>query len=405
MKYLENNICEFTPLKDINFDEKKKIISGVLFKMGNSGYKSFKKYLDGIKIINDNLKKDGYHDFRLFIDNTIYEDKEIYDVIYNYENVIPVLFKCNDFIINNHHIGLIGTLIRFFPLFDFPNNDANIVCTIDTDVGSDRILATQKNIIKDITDNNLQDKIYIAWDGNYYHVNNYSIEMYEHNNKKYMFPYCIADKIIGFKHVPPDSLIKYFDKLKLYMNENYPKEILSNYYISQEDYKIRCEHNICFGVDEYYLNKILFKYLLYNDLPFCFSFTYNISIWNYHKNPFSPEFVKPKKIKKDEYIKEFSKLTKKFDLDVSSREKYSKMDKILYIRDSAQEISRDQERMIIDYRDKIKKMMDTKSKIFIPLDYYMFNEIDYMKYIRSNITKFVNIDQNDIYNNTLIYKI
>ena len=74
--YLKNNICEFTPLFKINFLKKKNIIITSLFKM-TKGYKDFYKYLKGIKLISNKIIKWNLpFEFRIFIDETIYKDKQ-----------------------------------------------------------------------------------------------------------------------------------------------------------------------------------------------------------------------------------------------------------------------------------------------------------------------------------------
>ena len=71
-KYLENEICKFTPLFEIDYSKKINIISTVLFKMKNSGYKPFLKYVNGVQHLSNFMHKKlpGFH-LRLFIDDTI----------------------------------------------------------------------------------------------------------------------------------------------------------------------------------------------------------------------------------------------------------------------------------------------------------------------------------------------
>ena len=44
-----------------------------------------------------------------------------------------MLFHCDNYIIDKYHRGTFGTIIRFFPMFDFKNNDSDIVIIIDSD--------------------------------------------------------------------------------------------------------------------------------------------------------------------------------------------------------------------------------------------------------------------------------
>jgi hypothetical protein len=131
--YLINNICNFNPLKNINFNNKKDIISVSLFKLKSGGYKSFSKYINGLKIL-DNLALKNNLEIRLFIDNTIYTDKVIMESINNFKTISVILYECPNFKIGENHVGLFGTIVRFFPLFDFENNDSRIVMILDADV-------------------------------------------------------------------------------------------------------------------------------------------------------------------------------------------------------------------------------------------------------------------------------
>jgi len=130
--YLQNEICEFIPLTPIDYTIKKNIIVTSLFKMSSGGYKNFNKYLDGIKILSDVAKKYNMS-VRIFIDHTIHDDNIIMKYLNKFNNITLILYKCNSFLVNKHHVGVFGTLVRFFPLFDFPNNDSNIVLLADAD--------------------------------------------------------------------------------------------------------------------------------------------------------------------------------------------------------------------------------------------------------------------------------
>ena len=88
MKYLENNICDFEIL--FNYTNiKKNIISLSFFKMHNGGYKDFNLYINGFFKLHDYVLKEKKYNFiiRLFIDNSIKNDKKLFDKIYNLERV------------------------------------------------------------------------------------------------------------------------------------------------------------------------------------------------------------------------------------------------------------------------------------------------------------------------------
>jgi len=133
MEYLKNNICNFEILFSLNTEKKKNIISTCFFKM-DKHYKKFDIYIEGMKNLIKILEKQNKYILRIFIDENIKNDKEIFTVLNSSEKVEIVIFKCINYMNNNFHIDVFGSLVRFFPLFDFPNNDSKNVIIIDIDL-------------------------------------------------------------------------------------------------------------------------------------------------------------------------------------------------------------------------------------------------------------------------------
>jgi hypothetical protein len=138
--YLQNDICIFRPLKPIDYGKRKKLLVTSLFKMASGGYKSFSKYVDGISILNG-IAMARNMEVRIFIDNTIYRDDKLMYQLNQYEKVTLVHYTCSDFLIGEHHVGLFGTLVRFFPMFKFKNNDAKCAIIVDADTNNIRTRA------------------------------------------------------------------------------------------------------------------------------------------------------------------------------------------------------------------------------------------------------------------------
>ncbi len=142
--YLENPICTLVPLWDFNPKIKENIICTVFFRM-KEHYKNVLKYINGLKkwceFMNE-LKED--YKFRIFIDKNVLEDPEIMEIIKSCKKMQPVLFTCADYMVDNYHVDLFGTLIRYLPMFDFPNNDAKTVFVVDVDFGSSNDLKIQR---------------------------------------------------------------------------------------------------------------------------------------------------------------------------------------------------------------------------------------------------------------------
>lgn len=395
--YLDNKICKFKPLKDINFNIKKKLFFLSLFKMKAGGYKNFNKYLNGIRKL-DQIAKDNDMEVRIFIDDTINSDLEIKNMLQSLETVTLILYGCSDFLVDKHHVGLFGTLVRFFPLFKFPNNDAKVAFIVDADV-VERFMKTQLDIYNAIKENKLTKKIYIAYGGNFFHINRNSNKKIMHKGNEYIFPYCVADRIIGFKKINPKPFLKFMARILLYMNgDNRPEKILSNYYISPDKYKIKCENNICFGIDEFFLNQILFKYLLTHDKPFAYHDVFDMASFNYYKHPNSPELRKHGEYNED-YKNAFMKYMKLVGLDKYS---YKEIDEKIYTENKHIMATG----FMKDYANKVEELMDFAKKnndntIFNDHDYYYLNNVDYHKYFKIEYIRFINYDMDDIILNTV----
>ena len=130
-----------------NPDHDYNIISCTLFRM-KDGYKNEYKYYDGLKIFVDNFQKifpDFY--FRLYYDDSVldYETPKkinntkklwtpLFDKMKKNKKIQLVKYEMKDFKIDKlHHNGVIGTMTRFYPMFDIPENK-NIKCVIIADI-------------------------------------------------------------------------------------------------------------------------------------------------------------------------------------------------------------------------------------------------------------------------------
>lgn len=271
--YLENRICKFTPLFS---PSKKKVdcVSTCLFKM-KDGYKNFDKYLVGLKHLNKYvLKKRPSLVIRVFIDSSIYKDKKIFYFLKKMKKVQLVLFKCNEFFGNGYHFSTFGTIIRFFYLFDFKNNDTRrvFICEADFDhkniKGSTLLFREYDTLV----DKNIDlDKYHIFYHGRLFHEVSKKITY-----GKYVKPYILASKLAGFgKKIDRNIILNFIENINNYkkLPTDYPKK--------------RCYKNICFGIDEYFLNDILIEYLIKNRKPYLFMYNFNINsqlYFNYGQN-------------------------------------------------------------------------------------------------------------------------
>jgi len=409
MTYLNNNICVFTPLKPIDYEIKKNLFITSLFKMSTGSYKNFDKYLEGIQILN-NVANDENMEIRMFIDDTILQDDEIMKFLNSLNKITLVSYECTDFKIGKHHVGLFGTIVRFFPMFDFENNDANRAFIVDADTTYER-LHSLLNLNKSLGNIKYQNDLYISYIGRYFHISMLGSELNKilYNKKWYYFPYCIAQRIIGIKKIPSEPLIKYINKLALYMDEKTrPSKILTDYYIDPKMYKIKCQNNICFGVDEYFLNRILFKFLLTNNMSFCYNASFDYASFFYFKHPSIIDFNYVS-ISKHEYIKIFNEYMKKIGL---YNIPFNELDKKLYMTtnfDCSKNTNVFATPFMKNYSTKMVKLLkyiiEKKDyRIYTKSEIYNLLEVDCKKFYKVNYIKFINIDIPTIINGCVKFK-
>lgn len=270
MSYLENKLCKFTPLFDINYNKKVNMLSACFFIMENRGYKELNKYTNGLKKINEQITKRKLdYKLRLFIDDSVYSNKDLFNQISKLENIQLVLYSCPNFIIrNNYHIGLFGTLVRFFPFFDFANNDANIVISSDID---DTNLSSIFNYIKKLSSHINLSEIYLLKSGELNRSLKYRFD-FMYKNK--LNPYVYALSYASFKRIDHNVIVDYLK----HVNADRGNKAYSFHYVVENANDIgKGEPNnpnkygdelgsFIYGVDEYFLNHVLAQYLIDNKL-------------------------------------------------------------------------------------------------------------------------------------------
>ena len=279
--YLKNKICKFVPLYDFNINIKKNIISSCFFKM-RKGYKDMLIYIEGIKLLNNliikNLKD---FTFRLFIDMSIYNDIEIMTMLNSLENIELVVYCCDRFVKNDiYHLGTFGTLVRFFPLFNFDNNDAKIVIISDIDLKLNEIHTIYyhyHSLQKHYSYNEI-NKVYIYGFGLFNSI----------YDNKYIVPYIQASSIIGINKIPGHIIENFLIEMDI------SHITYTSFTISNEDKLTKCDDYLCFGIDEYFINNIMIHYLLKNNFSLLFLINYNIirPLYNYLINKKYISYIK-----------------------------------------------------------------------------------------------------------------
>jgi hypothetical protein len=315
MSYLENPICKFTPLFDIDYTKKKNLLCCSFFKMASKSYKDLSIYINGLKILHDyRIKETPDYSLRLFIDESIYSDNEIMDKLNKLNNLEIVLYSCPNFMIganliektnsttdtdtdtvnsenstnsikkNKYHEGVFGMMVRFFPMYDFPNNDANIVLITDIDIKSkekiytfDLIDTIKKNISPSIYNN-----IEFYKFGNISKNVKYGFDYIYENNPKKPIMYSISQSTVSFKRIPSEVMVKFIKEVK----KSEPTKEYSYYYKIKKDFmaptKFDYDSNFIYGTDEYYFNYTLSNYMYKNNRPMASNISFTISSPFYH---------------------------------------------------------------------------------------------------------------------------
>ncbi len=328
MEYLENDICKFTPLFPIDYNKKINIFSTCFFKMINKGYKDFSKYLDGLKDLNERiLRRKLNYKIRLFIDESIHSDKKIYEIITKLESVQAVLYSCPNFIIEEkHHIGLFGTMIRFFPFFDFPNNDANIVISSDIDNTNFSSILNDIDMIKEYS---FFKEIYLLKSGD---INRSLTYRYNFMYNGKLNPYVFALSFVSCRRIKFSLITDFITKVKDDKNNIiYSHHYKISKHKSKDDIlKFKSHGKFIYGVDEYFLNDILCPYLIENKMCFVVRTSWDIFGTLYFFLQMK-EGIEKKEINLIKYIfiYVFGQLGIKNDEKMSIEEKFNILDKII----------------------------------------------------------------------------
>lgn len=291
-EYLSNPICKFTPIRVRNITENKNIVSASFFKIESGAYKNFSLYINGIKHINEYMSQEMKDfTFRLFIEDSIIEDKKLMDYLLSIKSIDLVKFECSAYkssLDSSKHRGIFSMFVRFFPLFDFPNNDADIVIISDIDYTSykevkSRFLGTMNKLYKEIKNKSFFKDTYLTYTR--FLSKDDAIDRRMVTPLKY--PTIVSSRIMGKKKIPSHLIIDYIQ------TADDKKKRLTNY-SHNNDSKI-ANKTFMFGVDEYLLNHDVIEYLDQHKLQFIIVTQFGLGDMIYYK------FVANKRDKKLSY--------------------------------------------------------------------------------------------------------
>jgi len=113
---MENDVCKLTVIQNPNRRYANTV--NIVFFKAIPLTKNFQKYIDGLKGWKEHMKLFPDSQLQLFVDRAIAEDTEIQPIIKQL-NARVILFECPEYLRDDgFHIGLFGTMLRFFPMFD-----------------------------------------------------------------------------------------------------------------------------------------------------------------------------------------------------------------------------------------------------------------------------------------------
>lgn len=373
-KYLINDICNFEPLFTYDKKIKKNILSACFFKMKNH-YKDFNIYVKGIKNLMNILNAQDKYILRLFIDENIKNDPNIFDFLYSNKKIELVIFKCNDYLNNSYHVDVFGTFVRFFPIFNFKNNDAKNVICIDIDLKNEDIFYLE----------NLMQQS--DFKGNQIIGRGTAFELLINNKNPHFYA-----GAIGFygKKYDNNILIDFIKNIEKIKNNGHYGKRTSNF---------------SFGTDELFLNKY-FIYSTNNKINFKLGILldYNINWFLYYtKEELLKKYPKNTKIYLKYILGKYAKdnLTTLEMFDLVDKYIYTKYTNVKYYKEK--KVISSNFYKLINYLYKNNKIWFNKSIIDIIHKY--FNGIIYslsIVYFDKNIDKINNmnkiIDVKHIYN-------
>lgn len=247
------------------------IISACLFLL-DKPYKDSVEYFNGLQIVVDNFRNIFGEDWylRVYYDDTVLipshkndnvnklvlKHRDYIDKLKQNKSIQMIKFNCPTFKKDKDdicHLGLFGTIIRFYPLFDFKDNsNINHVIVIDTDINTVNNLYLYKKIHDFITKNYKQVRIY----GKYRPTIGKGTD-----SRKMNKIWILAGTIQLYgKKFDSNVLLNFFKKLAFGDNSDILKYI-ETYLL---EYKQENKGIFSYGIDEYFYNMYIIPELTKN---------------------------------------------------------------------------------------------------------------------------------------------
>ena len=287
-KYLENPACEFrhapagtTRAGPWDPSVRTDIISVSLFRMSNGGYKPFQKYTRGLGVL-DRWAGERRMEVRLFAEASLLRDPAVSQALSALPRTRVFVYDCPPHGDAGAH-GLFGTMVRFFPLFDFPGNDAGVVLVADADAKPDMSFYDEKidSMLGPYSGAEAARRVPMMM----YHGNFWRGDQFRGGD----LPYCYADSIVGLRRANKDILLRFLEELRAEVKRGTAHRLTPYPVEGKEEQK--CVSGLCFGIDEHFTNSVLLPELVRRRARFEAHFThYGIDAF-YHA--YRPEEKRP----------------------------------------------------------------------------------------------------------------
>jgi hypothetical protein len=213
--------------------------------------KNFNQYIDGLREWKEYSKIFPDSQLQVFIDKAVSMNEEIMDILHKLDARI-YLFECSDFLIKDgFHIGLFGTMLRFFPMFDINTHPMTVAHMCDLEPGPKTIHAMK--LMNKLSGMKGPSLIY---ESKFIYSKIYSSQLTLKSGVP--FPWVAAGKFTALKRVPFSLLTSYLEDIKK------GKKFFNRFEEQMLPY-IKKEHgNFSFGVDELFLNHVYLPWLIEN---------------------------------------------------------------------------------------------------------------------------------------------
>lgn len=279
---MDNDVCEFKVLETPN--RKYANTVNIVFFRAIPLTKNFQKYVNGLKTWKFLMKKYfPESQLQIFVDESIATDPEIQKILFNLDARV-YLFECPDYLRDDKfHIGLFGTMIRFYPFFDVNKRPMKIAHVQEVEPTPDSwelSIEGNKAALK-----KFKYKMGVIYDShNVFEVPpNYKDQSTFENG--ILYPWILAGRFTAMTKIPFSIWKDYVEDIKK------GKKFYNKYLATQETISTIKEHgDFSFGVDESFLNDVYLKWLIKNGYGIGFILRYKISY---------PIFYLKGKLKKD----------------------------------------------------------------------------------------------------------